>query len=65
MENKPSWENAPEWANFVAMDLHGNWNWFEEKPFISGAIWDAYKGKFELAQKSKQEWKQTLQERPK
>ena len=29
---EPSFDNAPEWANFVAMDGDGEWYWFEEEP---------------------------------
>jgi hypothetical protein len=29
---KPSWEDAPEWAKYLAMDGQGGWYWFEKKP---------------------------------
>ena len=32
MNDKPSWEDAPEWAQWLAMDDDGEWYWYEEKP---------------------------------
>ena len=31
-DNKPSWDDAPEWANWLAMDETGEWVFFENKP---------------------------------
>ncbi len=33
----PSFDNAPEWANFVAMDGSGDWFWYEYEP-----TWNVY-----------------------
>lgn len=42
--NKPSWDDAPEWANWLACDSpkagplvgsKGEWWWYEEEPMIS------------------------------
>lgn len=30
---KPSWNDAPEWANWLAMDEGGDWFWYEQKPY--------------------------------
>lgn len=30
--SKPSWDDAPEWANWLAMDADGTWFWFEDEP---------------------------------
>lgn len=32
MNMKPSWDDAPEWAQWLAMDEDGRWWWYEEKP---------------------------------
>ena len=32
---KPSWDEAPEWANWLAMDEDGSWGWFEVAPEIN------------------------------
>lgn len=29
---KPSWQNAPEWANWLAMDEDSGWYWYEYVP---------------------------------
>ena len=38
---KPSWADAPEWANWLAMDMHGCWEWFEQKPYIHQYHWES------------------------
>lgn len=30
--SKPSWNDAPEWAKYLAQDRAGSWWWYEEKP---------------------------------
>lgn len=29
---KPDWKDAPEWAQWLAMDEDGGWYWFEHQP---------------------------------
>lgn len=29
--NTPEWKDAPEWAQYVAMDESGDWFWYEKK----------------------------------
>jgi hypothetical protein len=29
---KPSWKDAPEWANWLAMDRDGTWYWYQNRP---------------------------------
>jgi hypothetical protein len=29
---KPSWDEAPEWANYLAQDYNGEWYWYNAKP---------------------------------
>jgi len=29
---KPSWDDAPEWANWLAQDEDGSWWWYGAKP---------------------------------
>lgn len=29
---KPDWKDAPEWANWLAMDADGKWYWYENNP---------------------------------
>jgi len=43
--SKPSWEDAPEWANWLALDDFGEWWLFENKPsFNSGVRWVDFAG---------------------
>jgi len=39
---KPKWNDAPEWADYVAMDVGGAWWWYEFKPAYthSSETWD-------------------------
>lgn len=41
---KPSWDDAPEWAQWLAMDDSGAWFWYEEKPrwFIDQWVSDGF-----------------------
>jgi len=32
---KPDWKDAPEWANWLAMDDDGEWYWYEIEPFLA------------------------------
>jgi len=32
--NKPDWKDAPEWANYLAMDSDNNWYWYEFEPWL-------------------------------
>ena len=38
---KPSWDDAPEWANWLAMDIDGAWWWHNSKPVYSLGEWDS------------------------
>lgn len=31
---KPSWDDAPEWAQWLAMDDDGVWFWYEDRPYL-------------------------------
>lgn len=33
---KPDWKDAPEWANWLALDpSSGNWRWHEHEPYMT------------------------------
>ena len=34
-EGSPSWDKAPEWANWLAQDANGRWFWFKLEPLIN------------------------------
>lgn len=65
--NKPNWKNAPEWANWLAMDGNGEWFWYQYKPIKPlldepDAQWTTDKGKWCSAER----WDviRTLEKRP-
>lgn len=36
---KPDWKDAPEWAQWLAMDEDRVWWWFENKPDAKWTVW--------------------------
>jgi len=48
--SKPSWDSAPKWATYLAMDSDKNWYWYEFKPWLNTVvdIWNQ-SGRKELA----------------
>ena len=40
----PDWANAPDWAQWYAIDADGERRWFEEEPTVMKAhgMWNAY-----------------------
>lgn len=71
---KPDWEDAPEWANWVAQDKDGDWYWWQEQPLVlRHPFWmpsDADStGEIDLAKRGKintiiAEWTTNLEQRP-
>jgi len=62
---KPDWKNAPEWANWVAMDNDGIWFWYEDEPVISDSNpgeWES-EGKYYIALQAIYTWEDTKQKR--
>lgn len=60
---KPNWDDAPEWANYVAMDEDGEWFWFENEPKVQMRGWWA-EGRYRLACFALENWEETLEKRP-
>lgn len=48
---KPSWDIAPKWAKFSAMDENGAWYWYEEEPKLIQGVgyFTSTSGKMERA----------------
>lgn len=40
---KPDWKDAPEWAQWLALDENGQWCWHEEKPQRLHNKWESDK----------------------
>lgn len=64
LQNKPSWESAPEWAEFLAQDEDGEWKWLAGLPgkYVDG--WTAVKIKGCCKGIALGDWHDTLEKRP-
>lgn len=61
---KPSWDQAPEWANYLAMDADGTWYWYKNQPELNvSGYWECPTGDFENACGNAQ-WYLTLESKP-
>ena len=58
----PSWDDAPEWANWLAMDENGDWYWYEYEPVPNGNSWIHFGRSFSADPSNG--WQKTLQQRP-
>lgn len=48
---KPDWKDAPEWAQWLAMDSDGEWYWYEHAPKfkVRRGRWIVVRGNAQLA----------------
>lgn len=64
----PHWDDAPEWAQWLAQNDDGNWYWFEHEPGpVAFGFWmDSGFGQDSWARKTPcyRNWNQTLEARP-
>lgn len=60
---KPSWDDAPDWAQWLAMDSLGHWYWYEIKPVDYGGYW-ATSGKCAYVKNQPASYKDSLEPRP-
>ena len=64
--SKPNWDDAPEWANYLALDPDG-WYWFEHQPDILGGVWTTTTGEMDCAKYQTGtetiNWRKSLEER--
>ena len=64
LQNKPSWKDAPEWAEWLAQDEDGEWKWLAGLPgkYVDG--WTAVKIKGCCKGIALGDWRDTLERRP-
>jgi len=64
LQNKPSWNDAPEWSEWLAQDEDGEWKWLAGLPvkYVDG--WAAVKIKFCCKGVVLGDWRDTLEKRP-
>ena len=60
--NKPGWADAPEWAEWLAMDRDGSWYWYSSQPMAECLGWGDG-GLIRLAAERINHYK-TLEQRP-
>lgn len=65
----PSWDDAPEWAEYLAQDESGAWYWYQFPVECDGGWWiekEGFDGKMHEIKKSNQRegWATSLQSRP-
>ena len=61
---KPDWKNAPEWANYLAMDKDNEWWWYETEPVADVDGWWGTTNKTQICNPPDQEWDKTLEKKP-
>ena len=66
--SKPSWKDAPEWAQYLSQDYSGVWVWFKHKPqpHLMAGIWlttGAAQGAGVKTDRNEC-WAKTLEQRP-
>lgn len=64
LQNKPSWKDAPKWAEWLAQDEDGEWKWLAGLPgkYVDG--WTAVKIKGCCKGLTLGDWHDTLEKRP-
>ena len=60
---KPNWQDAPEWANYLAQDLNGLWAWYECEPDKNLITWGTNIGRTQYAE-TDHDWENSLEARP-
>lgn len=69
LQSMPSWDEAPKWAQWLAMDADGSWTWFDRKPFpvemFSKGLWMTAPNEGIFSEANIDRWQNVLQERPK
>lgn len=69
-DRKPSWDVAPEWASFIAMDKDGEWCWHETEPYLDHweYVWcsdgNQTHASTEINPEKILEWKESVERRP-
>ena len=64
LQNKPSWDKAEEWAEWLAQDEDGEWKWLAGLPGIYVDGWTAVKIKGCCKGIALGDWWDTLEKRP-
>jgi hypothetical protein len=60
---KPDWSDSPKWAQYLAQDEDGSWNWYSKKPTLKTDQWWP-NGHVYQSCVVVDNWRDTLEERP-
>jgi hypothetical protein len=62
----PDWSQAPEWAQWWAVDPDGSAYWFEEEPVVTDECWDNVHFQYEMVDGLSvvDNWQETKVQRP-
>ena len=58
------WDNAPDWAEWAAMDENGYWCWFRTEPEIRDYNWSNYIDYDSFTAAPVSDWTKSLTKRP-
>lgn len=63
---KPDWDDAPEWAEWLAQDADGSWWWYESQPQQGSDEWSPMLSRFYKPHDAIKtiDWKNTMEKRP-
>lgn len=63
---KPDWKDAPEWAQYLALDADGVWYWYEKKPFKLDDMTDGWYSRYGRVEQASSfaPWRKSLEQRP-
>lgn len=73
IDGKPLWSEAPKWANWLAQDADGTWDFYSEQPGLEDEYfypvgadkwWAADPGLCSMQGKPSKYWRETLERRP-
>ena len=59
---KPDWKDAPNWAQWLAQDESGLWNWYKEAPYMGDCLWVGT-STFAAVDEPSDGWRYTLEPR--
>lgn len=62
---KPSWKDAPWWAEYRAEDKNGQWTWFQKHPKKYKGIWLPVDNSAFCDCVADKKWASTCEKRPK
>lgn len=63
MKKKPTWNESPTWANYLAQDQSGCWYWYEKRPIPCLIEWLSCGGRVDIAHSTgfNKSWRSTLE----